>query len=104
MGQITQLSGVSDSVVQTGINDLNVDGVTSTGNYGFNITAAATGSDITGSAFSDTIVLGAKSDIVTLSAYDASYVDTITGFTNTGSGVIDKIDIGTLTSATALET
>jgi len=97
--QITKLGGVNDSVVQTGINDLNLTGLTSTGSYGFHITAAATGSEITGSAYGDTIVLGDKSDIVSTSAYSAGVTDTITGFVNTGTGVIDKLNVTSLNAA-----
>jgi len=114
--QITRLGGTTDPLVQTGINDVDVSALTSTGSYGFHITAAATGSSITGSAYGDTIVLGAKSDIVSLGEYSSTAsADSITGFVNTGSGVIDKLNVnalngsntaitGTLTTGTATTT
>ena len=100
--QITKLGGVDDTVVQTGINDVVLSGLTSTGSHGFHITAAATGSDITGSVYSDTIVLGDKADKVTFTAYSATVTDTITGFTNTGTGTTDTIDLDVLTTSTSL--
>jgi len=114
--QITKLGGVSDSLVQTGINDVDLSGYTSTGAHGFHVTAAATGSSITGSAYGDTIVLGAKADTVSLSAYSATATaDSITGFVNSGTGTTDLFNVnaingtntaiaGTLTTGTTATT
>ena len=99
--QITKLNGVDDSVVQTGINDVIVSSVTSTGSHGFHITAAATGSLITGSIYNDTIVLGDASDEVTFNAYVAGVTDTITGFTAGTGSTKDTLDINAITTATA---
>jgi len=101
--QITQLNGVSDAVVQTGANDLDLSGITSTASKGFHITAAATGSEITGSPYADTIVTGAKADKLTFNAYVAGVTDTITGFTLSGTTTTDTVNIGGLGNiATAL--
>lgn len=72
--QVTQVNGVANTAVQTGFESVDVSAVTSTGNYGWSITAAAGGSSIVGSGYNDVIYGGAGADTIRGGAGD----DTIT--------------------------
>jgi hypothetical protein len=85
--QVTTMNGGSNTAVQLGFENVDVSGYTG---FGAVITAAATGSSITGTTSADSITLGtaAVTDTVTLQNTTA---DTITNFTFGASG--DNISI-----------
>jgi hypothetical protein len=98
--QITSINGFADASTQVGFENVNVSAVTSTGSFGFQVTANASGSVITTSASNDTVILGAGADDVVLPGATAALngTDTITAFTT----LSDDINLNALTASTAL--
>lgn len=63
--QVTTFNGVPEEVVQTGFESVDLSGLTSSGSYGFAITANSEGSTIVATAQNDTITGGAGNDTIT---------------------------------------
>jgi len=95
--QIVNINGFAEANAQVGLENVTLSAVTSTGSFGFQVTANAAGSVITGSQYNDTIILGAGADDVVLLATNG--VDTVTTFT---AGT-DDINVGALTSSSAFD-
>ena len=95
--QIVNANGFAESNAQTGFENVNLSAVTSTGSYGFSVTANASGSIVTGGAYNDTINLGAGLDDVVLLAASGNGDDTINNFDLTSK---DDLDIQALITGT----
>jgi hypothetical protein len=91
------INGFAEANAQTGIENITLSAVTSTGSYGFQVTANASGSVITGSQYNDTIIMGAGEDDVVFLATNG--VDTVTSFT---AGT-DDANVGALTTSTTFD-
>ena len=111
--QISQLNGVVNSAAQTGIESIDLSGLT--GSYGAQITGSADANTITGTANADVITGGEGIDTITGGAGDdtititettaavdtvalttASGLDTITGFTAGSGGDVLQLSVAGL--------
>ena len=95
--QIVNLNGFADAGVQSSFENVDLNAVSSTGSYGFLVTAAASGSRIQSSKYNDTIVLGDGSDTVEFMGTNG--VDTVSNFTSGASG--DVLDFDAFLGTTA---
>jgi len=95
--QVSNVNGFADAIVQTGFENVDASAVTTTGTFGYSITANAAGSVISGGQGNDTITLGDGADDVAILATNG--VDTITGFT----AATDDIDISAITASSAFD-
>jgi len=75
--QVTSMNGSANAAVQVGFENVDASGYT--GTFGASITAATTGSKITGTINDDSITLGAGADIVNFNTVNGS--DVISSFT-----------------------
>ena len=116
--QISQLNGAINGAVQSGIESVDLSGMS--GSFGVSVTGSADANTITGTANADNIIAGEGADLIIASAGNdtisftesvskgdkyqfaanasANGTDTITGFVTT----VDDIDMNALTASTAL--
>ena len=116
--QVVTINGTADAAVQSQFEDVDVSAVTTTGSYGFGITAAAEGSTIVGSGANDTIYGGAGADTITGGAGADTInlsvdgeVDTVHLTVNNGTDTVndflkgeDVFNVGAWGSETAMTT
>jgi hypothetical protein len=95
--QVVNLNGFAEANAQTNFESVNLSAVTSTGSYGFQVTANKAGSVILGTDFNDTIILGAGADDVSILVTNG--VDTVTNYT----ADTDDIDISLVTSSSSFD-
>jgi hypothetical protein len=95
--QVVTINAAADSAVQSKFEDVDVSAVTTTGSYGFSITAAAEGSTIVGSGANDTIYGGAAADTITGGAGNDTINLTVDGVADT-INLTDAFGSDTITS------
>lgn len=92
--QVVNFNGVAETKAEKNFENVDLSAVTSTGSYGFNVTAKATGSTITGSGYADVINGGAGADVLNGGAGNDTIVTNGGGDTVTGGAGADTISLG----------
>lgn len=100
--QVVNFNGVAETKAEKNFENVDLSAVTSTGSYGFNVTAKATGSTITGSGYADVINGGAGADVLSGGAGNDTIVTNGGGDTVTGGTGADSITLGTGTDTLVL--